>query len=86
MVYLVKQLQEGNSIIDGIHLQFCHDGHMQLYYKWEQAPTSGRLIDMDDIEREIRRTTEEHTAQGVNRTQTAKIIKLRRIFLTLRTS
>jgi len=65
---------------DGIHLEFCHDGHMQLYYKWEQAPTSGRLIDMDDIEREIRRTTEEHTAQGINRTQTAKIIKLQNLY------
>jgi len=65
---------------DGIHLEFCHDGHLQLYYKWEQAPTSGRLIEMDDLESEIRRTTEEHTAQGINRTQTAKILRLQNLY------
>ena len=33
---------------------------------------------MDDLEAEIRRTTEYHTALGVNTTQTAKILKLRK--------
>jgi len=37
---------------------------------------------MDDLEAEIRRTTEEHTALGINTTQTAKILKLRKAFFT----
>ena len=77
-----KQLKV-NSIIDGIHVEFWHDGYIQLYYKWEQAPTSGRLIEIDDLEAEIRRTTDEHTAFGINRTQTAKILKLRKAPQTL---
>jgi len=35
---------------------------------------------MDDLEAEIRRTTEEHTALGINTTQTAKILKLQHLY------
>jgi len=80
MCFLDNGKDSSDPPYDGIHVEFSHDGYIQLYYKWEQAPTSGRLIEMDYLEAEIRRTTEEHTALGINTTQTAKILKLQHLY------